>query len=249
MSGVGRNGPSSCTYVARLADSGSGVVGYGTDEAIVRGDPETAAKRYQASYVGPDLARHLAPETSTSKADAEGWLSQERRLIERDEWTAPALRKARAEHDATQTLRTYTETWLPERTAVRSLKPKTVSEYQRYLDRLIFPSLGDLRLKDVTPATIRAWIGKLNPKTPRINEHAYALLKTIFATAVQDELLDRNPCRERMRKPVRKIGEPASLDELALLVGDARAAEVDDRTGCLVRVAVRRGRRAASRRR
>lgn len=58
----------------------------------------------------------------------------------------------------------------------------------------------------------------LNAKTPRINEHAYALLKTIFATAVQDEPLDRNPCRERMRKPVRHIGEPATLDELALLV-------------------------------
>jgi len=51
----------------------------------------------------------------------------------------------------------------------------------------------------VTPATVRAWVGILNAKTPRINEHAYALLKTIFATAVQDELLDRNPCRERMR--------------------------------------------------
>jgi integrase len=107
---------------------------------------------------------------------------------------------------------------VPERVAVRGLKPKTVSEYKRYLDRLIYPTLGELRLRDVTPATVRAWVGILNPKTPRINEHAYALLKTIFATAVQDELLDRNPCRERMRKPVRHIGEPASLDDLALLV-------------------------------
>lgn len=31
-------------------------------------------------------------------------------------------------------------------------------------------------------------------------------------------MLDRNPCRERMRKPVRHIGEPATLEELALLV-------------------------------
>ena len=73
-----------------------------------------------------------------------------------------------------------------------------------------------MRLKDLTPATIRGWVGGLNRKTPRLNEHVYALLKTIFATAVQDELLDRNPCRERMRKPMRHIGEPATLDELAL---------------------------------
>ncbi len=134
-------------------------------------------------------------------------------MIEWDEWLPPAVRSAKQRHDDTQSLRTYATTWLPERTAVCGLKPKTVSEYQRYLDRLIYPTLGDLRLKDVTPAPIRAWIGKLNPKTARLNEHAYALLKTIFATAVQDELLDRNPFRERMRKPVRHIGEPATLDE------------------------------------
>jgi len=168
------------------------------------------SKRYQASYIGPDMARHHAPGTFTSKVDAEGWLTLERRLVEWDEWTAPEQRKAKQLHDDTQTLRMYADTWLPERTAVRGLKPKTVSEYQRYLDRLIYPTLGQLRLKDFTPATVRAWIGLLNPKTPRLNEHAYAVLKEIFATAVQDELLDRNPCRERMRKPVRHIGEPAT---------------------------------------
>ena len=176
------------------------------------------SKMYQASYIGPDMARHNAPGTFTARADAEGWLALERQLIEWDEWMPPAQRRAKQLHDDAQTLRTYADTWLPERTAVRGLKPKTVSEYQRYLDRLIYPTLGDMRLKDVTPATVRAWIGKLNARTPRINEHAYALLKTILATAVQDELLDRNPCRERMRKPVRHIGEPATLDELALLV-------------------------------
>ena len=176
------------------------------------------SKRYQASYTGPDLARHNAPETFTSKVDAEGWLSAERRLIEWDEWSPPARRRAKQLHDDTQTLRSYVATWLPERAAVRGLKPKTLSEYQRYLDRLILPTLGELRLKDISPATVRAWIGKLNPTTPRLNEHAYTLLKTIFATAVQDELLDRNPCRERLSRPVRHIGEPATLDELALLV-------------------------------
>ena len=176
------------------------------------------SKRYQASYVGPDMVRHNAPATTTNKADAEAWLAAERRLIEWDEWTPPSVRRARQQHDDTQTLQTYVSTWLPERTAVRGLKPKTVSEYQRYLDRLIYPTLGELRLKDVTPATIRAWLGRLNPRTPRLNEHAYALLRTIFATAVQDELLDRIPCRERLRKPVRRIGEPATLEELAVLV-------------------------------
>src|SRR5271166_606883 len=46
--------------------------------------------RYQAGYNGPDLARHYAPATFTSRMDAEHWLAAERRLIERDEWTPPA---------------------------------------------------------------------------------------------------------------------------------------------------------------
>src|ERR1700760_2819355 len=52
------------------------------------------SKRWPANYVGPDLARHNAPHTFTAKMDAERWLSDERRSIERDEWTAPAARRA-----------------------------------------------------------------------------------------------------------------------------------------------------------
>ena len=34
--------------------------------------------RYLASYVGPDLARHYAGATYTSKLDGEAWLASER---------------------------------------------------------------------------------------------------------------------------------------------------------------------------
>lgn len=46
----------------------------------------------RASYIGPDLARHAGPITYSARMDAEHWLASERRLIERDEWTAPRLR-------------------------------------------------------------------------------------------------------------------------------------------------------------
>jgi hypothetical protein len=48
--------------------------------------------RYQASYAVPDLRRHTAPTTFETKLDAEGWLRDEHRMIERDEWAAPAAR-------------------------------------------------------------------------------------------------------------------------------------------------------------
>ena len=55
------------------------------------------SKRWQASYVGPDLARHYAPSTFGAKVDAEGWLADEKRLIEKDEWTPPGRRRDRVD--------------------------------------------------------------------------------------------------------------------------------------------------------
>lgn len=208
-----------CTYVARNQGSRRFEVATVTPArrsfGAIRRLP---SKRYQAKYTGPDGMWHLAPETFTTKMDAEGWLSSERRLIEWDQWISPAQRAAMRRLDATQTLKVYAAEWLPQRVAVRQLKPKTESEYKRYLSRLILPMLGELRLKDISPATIRAWLTKLNPSAPRLNQNAYALLKEMLATAVEDELIDRNPCRERIKKPVRHIGEPATLEELAKLV-------------------------------
>ncbi|HEY6684789.1 MAG TPA: hypothetical protein VI094_01135 [Propionibacteriaceae bacterium] len=54
------------------------------------------SKRYQASYIGPDLARHAAPDTFETKLDAEGWMRDERKIITSEEWTPPKSRAAAA---------------------------------------------------------------------------------------------------------------------------------------------------------
>lgn len=178
--------------------------------------------RYQASYVGPDDARHTAPTTFTTKLDAEGWLNDERRRVEWGDWTTPASREAaRQAARAQHTVTSYAETWLPARVNSRGkpLADKTRSEYRRYLERLILPALGDLSLTDVTPATIKSWYDRLNRQTVRMNWNAYVLLKSIFASAVDDELIERNPCRLKIKTPQRAdgIGEPLTVVELAQL--------------------------------
>ena len=37
---------------------------------------------YEAGYVGPDILCHPAPTTFSAKIDAEGWIHEERKLIE-----------------------------------------------------------------------------------------------------------------------------------------------------------------------
>jgi integrase len=170
------------------------------------------SKRWQAFYTGPDTALHYAPSTFDTKLDAEAWLVDERRIIASGTWAAPAER-AHAVHSVT--LANYAEAWLADRT----LRPRTRELYRALLDRRILPTLGDNMLNTITPVTVRTWHAGMGQRTPTATAHAYALLKTILGTAVDDELITQNPCRIRSgaaKKRAHKV-EPLTLPQLAAL--------------------------------
>lgn len=148
------------------------------------------SKRWQASYIGPDLTRHRAPHTYTSKMDAEVWLSNERRLIERDEWTPPALRSAAQQAQAV-TLAVYADRWLTQ----RDLKPRTRDQYATVLRQHINPVLGDVPLCHLNAETVRAWYAATLTDKPTYRASAYRVLRAVLTTATTDGLLPSNPCR------------------------------------------------------
>ncbi|SRR5689334_165033 len=153
--------------------------------------------RVQASYVYDDGRRYYATHTYDNRTDAEGWLSNERKLIELGEWSPP---EARAKLEALRgvTLREYAEEWLKH----RDLTPKTQALYVRLLDSRILPELGDEILRAVTPAKVRAWWVGLGKDTPTSNTHSYQLLKAIYNTAVEDKAATENPCQ------IKSAGKP-----------------------------------------
>lgn len=182
--------------------------------------------RFQAYYMGPDQGFHRAPSTFQAKADAEGWLAAERRLIQNDEWSPAKSRRAKVRR-ATEAFGPYAEAWLEH----RDIKPRTRALYRRQLDRFLLPAFGDMSLRDITPAVVRVWHSELDPKTPTQRAHVYGLLRAIMSTAVADEVILANPCRVRgagTSKRARSV-EPASLDELKVLM-----AELPARYGALV---------------
>lgn len=146
--------------------------------------------RVQASYTYDDGRKYYATHTYDSKMDAEGWLANERRLIELGEWSPPESRAA-LKVIAGVTVRDFAEKWLAE----RDLTPKTHALYRRLLDSRILPELGEDILRAVTPATVRAWWVGLGKATPTSNTHAYQLLKAIYNTAVSDKAVAENPCQ------------------------------------------------------
>jgi integrase len=162
--------------------------------------------RYQASYIGPDLVRHYAPKTFTARMDAEYWIADERRLIERGQWVSPEKREAEivAQHI---TLAEYAKTWIKE----RNVKPRTRIGYESLWDNHIH-TLGKVALVHLTPESIRTWYAGLGTDHVRRNSQAYGLLHAILATAVSDQLIPANPAnlQRAMNPPTKR--QPVILD-------------------------------------
>ena len=53
----------------------------------------------------------------------------------------------------------------------------------------------------IKPKDVRAWYEATLADRPTMRIHAYSLLRTIFGSAVNDEIIDANPCRHRRRGP------------------------------------------------
>jgi integrase len=165
--------------------------------------------RWQAAYVGPDTKLHKSHRTYATESDAEGWLAAQRRKIDLGTWGA-------VERSDGVTLRAYATQWIEQ----RALRPRTRQHYESMLERLILPDLGDAKIVTLTPAKVRTWHGGLGADHPTRNAHAYALLHAICATAIQDEVLDANPCRIRAAMQTKRkrdvdVLNPAAVARLA----------------------------------
>ncbi len=158
--------------------------------------------------MGPDKLRHTAKATFTAKIDAEGWLADERRLVEYHVWTPPAQREAERLAGGV-TLAEYAAAWIEQ----RPLKARTRIGYESTLGRHITDTpLGRLPLRNVTKAAVRAWYAGMDATKPTARAHAYQLLHAVLATAVHDELLSSNPAHiaRAMAAPTKR--QPVILD-------------------------------------
>lgn len=174
--------------------------------------------RYQASYLGPDLNLYIAPSTFDAKIDAEAWLTDRRREIDRELWSPVS---GQVEEPGV-TFSDFAEAWLTQ----RSIKSRTREHYRALLDTYVLPEFGDVDLKLITPGSVRKWYATAAIGKPTTRSHAYGLLKSILTTAAGDQLIPSNPCTivgAGTAKRIHKI-RPATLDELAALV-DAMPAQ------------------------
>ncbi|SOD72956.1 site-specific recombinase XerD [Jatrophihabitans sp. GAS493] len=167
--------------------------------------------RWQASYLGPDGLRRKAPHTFPTKTDADRWLVLiQAQLIDRS-WRDPS--------EGQQLFDSYATTWIDERPGLR---PRTVDLYRWLHAKYLRPRLGQMPLTTITAARVRTWRSDLleSGVSASMCAKAYSLLRAILHTAVDDGILDRNPCRIRgageshpAERPVLTIEQVIELSE------------------------------------
>jgi integrase len=179
--------------------------------------------RFQASYIGQDNKRHLAPRTFPDRVSAERWLAEERRLLDGvEDWSPPAVREVVAKVVG-ETVTVYGKRWIAE----RNVKPRTRALYESQFTHHVEPDLGAVQIRHMTPERVRQWYVGLGSEHPRRNSQVYGLLHSIMATAVKDGLLQANPCQIERAMSTSRKREPKILDvpDVDKLAGNEKMPE------------------------
>ena len=142
--------------------------------------------RWQVRHLGPDGLLRPAPHTFPTKGSAEAWLTNVEADMLRGEWRDPDAGRVPLDE--------FAERWIRERP---SLAGATVVLYEGLWRNHLEPGLGRLELGEIDPAGVRSWRQeRLDAGVRPITvAKAYRLLKAMMTTAVDDELVRRNPCR------------------------------------------------------
>ncbi|MBL3700361.1 integrase [Leucobacter luti] len=216
--------------------------------------------RYTAGYVGPDGELHWAPATFAAITEARHWLAERQGEIAKETWQPPAVREAQAERAAAEaarrdtTLGDYAAKWIETRTNSRGepLRPRTVENYEGYLRPAGVATEKDKagtggplaemvvrKLGEITPEMVRDWRAA-QIETGRVSQtsRAYDLMKSVLKTAVDDGIIEKNPCQIRggSTAATGKKVEPPTDAELAVIL-----SSIDKRYKALVVIAASGG--------
>ncbi|MEV4323096.1 tyrosine-type recombinase/integrase [Microbispora rosea] len=123
-----------------------------------------------------------------------------------------------------QTFERYVlDTWLPN----HEIEATTRQSYTYTIHRHLIPEFGAMRMIDILPEHVRAWVAsmKKNGVSPATIKYAKVLLSAIFTTALNDQVTYLHPCRGVKtptvpRKP-RTIITPEQFDVLYRALPDA----------------------------
>lgn len=194
--------------------------------------------RYRARYTH-NGERFPAPATFDTKDAARAWLAVQRVAIAGGTWVHPAEALAAAEVEAAEkarraiTVGEYSDQWINRRLNAGKIGLKQAYSYRilwrgaepkrpghRALEPGRLHTFTDQEIGTVTAAQIRDWHDvQLATKKLTAAARAYEHLKTVFNAAVEDEIIQSNPCKIKDAKTsTGKERTPPTDEQLNLLI-------------------------------
>jgi integrase len=170
-------------------------------------------------YLRPGLA--IRRHTFAYKSDANRWLALTEAELLSGEWPDPEAGRL--------PFAGYATAWIDERPGLR---PKTIQLYRYLLRAHLQEAFGSRTIASITEADVRRWRADLLSAgaSPVTTAKAYRLLKSILATAVDDGMIRRNPCKIKgasvEKSPERPVLTVAQVYALADAVGQRYRALV-----------------------
>ena len=112
--------------------------------------------------------------------------------------------------------RTFAERWLEGRTLAES----TRDNYVESLELHVYPTFGRTPIGKITPDEVRRWYRPLRERVPSSAARSYRIVRAVLATAVEDELIPRTPCRIKGAGSDPHTERPYVPAELVLALAD-----------------------------
>jgi integrase len=167
--------------------------------------------RYDVRYWAPDGTQRS--ETCPSKKAAEQRAAEVEADQPRGAWIDPRAGRIRFGE--------YAERWMEQHKDRH--RPRTRDLYSSLLRNHLLPTFGPLPVCRITTAAVRAWHAEklADGSAPSIAAKAYRLLRTILGTAVEDDLVPRNPCTIKGAGVERPAERPIATNEQVWALAEA----------------------------
>lgn len=160
---------------------------------------------WEARYRDPSGKEHK--KRFVRKVDGERWLDEATAGIVTGTYVDPQAGKI--------TFQEYAEHWR----SIRVHRPSTAAHYETMLRRHAYPTLGGLRLADVTPSDVQSWVKTMSlTLKPRTVAVVHGIVSSCFKSAVRDRRLASNPCEGSQLPEIEtQRVVPLTLEQVAAL--------------------------------
>lgn len=189
------------------------------------GSIEKRGRKYRARYMRFGQY-HEAGKMFNTMQLADRWLLDEERLIERDEWTPPAKRRAEAQAKAKGdevTLKAYGLEWIANRTKSdgKPLAASTKKLYKGYLANQL-KELAEQPLAAISAEQVSQWWIS-HGQHLKARKEAYSLMSSIYKSALKAEYVKANPCQVENANARVRLTSP---QERGLLIAEISPLEM-----------------------